>query len=227
MTINEMLGARFLISDKIDYQKFLELGGKIGLTWADGSEMDSSTGVAIGKERYPFVLETTKGGTVMFDRHLAGATNFKTACAPKTENSMTLLVNKKNPGITVTLSDGREFVYDVEDALKKPTSFNSWLKDITRPPIKVNDFVELVDVEELYSTYFSWFKENNIDLDIAARYAYTKGNPSISGYYRVLAIGKHIYEDGVTVYAITKEEDHVQGASPVYLVNNRGIRKAQ
>jgi hypothetical protein len=182
MTINEMLGARFLINDKNDYQKFLELGGKIGLTWADGSEMDSSTSVAIGGEHFPFVLEISKNGDVMFDHHLAEATNFKTACAPKTENSMALLANKKNPGITVTLPDGREFVYDVDDALKKPTSFNSWLKDITRPPIKVNDFVELVDVGELYSTYFTWFKENNIDIDIAARYAYSReSNPTTCG----------------------------------------------
>ena len=226
MTINEMLGARFFINDKNDYQKFLELGDKIGLTWADGSEMDSSTGVAIGGEHFPFVLEISKNGDVMFDHHLAGATNFKTACAPKTENSIALLTNKKNPGITVTLDDGREFVYDVEDALNKPTSFNNWLKDITRPPIKVNDFVELVDVGQLYSTYFAWFKENNVDIDIAARYAYVRESyPSTCGYYRVLAIGKHIEDDSITIYAIAEEEDYIQDVSPVYLVNNRGIKK--
>ena len=68
---------------------------------------------------------------------------------------------------------------------------------------------------------------NNVDVDIAARYAYTQDNPSTCGYYRVLAIGKHINDDSLTMYAITKEDYYVQDASPIYLVNNRGIRKVQ
>ena len=223
MTINEMLGARFLINDKVDYEKFLELGGKIGLTWADGSEMNSSTSVAIGGERYPFVLETTKSGEVMFDRHLAGATNFKTACAPKTEAPMPLFVNKKDPGITVTLPDGREFVYDIEDVLIDPGYFHDWLKDITKPPIKVGDTVRITDCGQLYTTYSSWFKENKVDIDIAARYAYAnETKPSISVDYEVVAIGKNIAIDA-TLYAIAQKSEFIYGDSPVYLINERGV----
>lgn len=225
MTIKEMLGARFLIGDKIDYQKFLELGNKIGLTWADGSKMDSSTGIAIGGERYPFVLETTKNGEVMFDRHLAGSTNFKAACAPKTEMPMTLLINKKNPGITVTLDDGREFVYDIEEALVDPDYFHDWLKDVTKPSIKVGDIVRIADCGQLYTTYLSWFKENKVDIDIAARYAYANEvNPPMNVDYEVLAVGQHV-NNGSTLYAIAQKSEVIYGGNPVYLIGGRGIRK--
>ena len=225
MTVKEMLGARFLIGDKIDYHKFLELGEKIGLTWADGSEMHSTTGVAIGEERYPFVLETTKNGDVLFDRHLAGATNFKTACAPKTEMPMTLLINKKNPGITVTLDDGREFVYDIKDALENNYAFHSWLKSVTKPPIKVGDIVRITDCGQLYTTYLSWFKENKVDIDIAARYAYANEvNPPMSVDYEVLAVGQHV-NNGATLYAIAQKSEVIYGGNPVYLIGGRGIRK--
>lgn len=224
MTIKEMLGTRFLIGDKIDYHNFLELGEKTGLTWADGSEMHSSTGVAIGGERYPFVLETTKNGTVMFDRHLAGATNFKTACAPKTEMPMTLLINKKNPGITVTLEDGREFVYDIEEALADPGDFRDWLEDVIRL-IKVGDIVRIADCGQLYTTYVSWFKENKVDIDIAARYAYAnETNPSMQVDYVVVAMGKH-KDTGVNIYAIEQKNEYFYGGNPVYLIGGRGIRK--
>ena len=225
MTIKEMLGTRFLIGDKIDYHKFLELGEKIGLTWVDGSEMHSSTGVAIGGEHYPFVLETTKSGEVMFDRHLAGAANFKTVCAPKTEMPMTLLVNKKNPGITVTLDDGREFVYDIKDALENNYAFHSWLKSVTKPPIKVGDIVRITDCGQLYTTYLSWFKENKVDIDIAARYAYANEvNPPMSVDYEVLAVGQHV-NNGTTLYAIAQKSEVVYGGNPVYLIGGRGVRE--
>ena len=225
MTIKEMLGTRFLISDRVAYQKFLELGDKIGLTWADGSKMDSSTGIAIGGERYPFVLETTKKGEVMFDRHLAEATNFKTACAPKPEMPMTLLINKKNPGITVTLDDGREFVYDIEEALVDPDYFHDWLKDVTKPSIKVGDIVRITDCGQLYTTYLSWFKENKVDIDIAARYAYANEvNPSMSVDYEVVAVGQHV-NNGTTLYAIAQKSEVIYGGNPVYLIGGRGVRK--
>lgn len=225
MNMKEMLGARFLINDKIDYEKFLELGDRIGLTWADGSEMNSSTGVAIGGERYPFVLETTKNGEVMFDRHLAGSTNFKAKYAPKTEMPMTLLINKKNPGITVTLDDGREFVYDIKEALADPGDFRDWLEDVIRPLIKVGDIIRIIDCGQLYTTYTSWFKDNKVDIDIAARYAYAnETNPSMNVDYVVVAVGKHA-DTNVNIYAIEQKNDYIYGGNPIYLINGRGIRR--
>lgn len=231
MVRSDLLGKRFLLNDVIVYDSFINAGKMYNLRWLDGHIMDSEVTDVFRKKTFPFVLEVDNNGYVSFDKHLAKSVPFKhfAPVDPKNiEMPLTLLVNQKNPGITVTLPDGREFVYDIDNALKKPTSFNNWLKDITRSPIKVNDFVELVDVGQLYSTYFAWFKENNVDVDIAARYAYAReSNPSTCGYYRVLAVGKHIDDDSMAIYAITKEEGYIQDASPVYLINNRGIRKVQ
>ena len=233
MVRKDLLGKRFLLNDVTDYDNFITTGEMYNLRWLDGHCLSGEIAGIFRKRPFPFVLEVDENGYVSYDNHLAKSVSLKhLVCSTpkeiKVEKPITLLVNQKNSGITVTLSDGREFVYDIDKALEKPTSFNSWLKDVTRPPIKVNDFVELIDVGQLYSTYFAWFKENNVDIDIAARYAYAReGNPSTCGYYRVLAIGKHINDDSMTMYAITKEEDYIQGASPVYLINNRGIRKVQ
>ena len=231
MVRDNLLGKRFLLNDVTDYDNFTTAGEMYNLRWLDGHIMDSEVTDIFRKKSFPFVLEVDNNGYVTFDKNLEKSVTFKhfAHVAPKNiEMPLTLLVNQKNPGITVTLSDGREFVYDIDNALKKPTSFNSWLKDITRPPIQVNDFVELVDVGQLYSTYFTWFKENNVDIDVAARYVYAReSNPSTCGDYRVLAVGKHIDDDSMAIYAITKEEGYIQGASPVYLVNDRGIRKVQ
>lgn len=229
MARKDLLGRRFLLNDVIVYDSFINAGERYNLHWLDGAPMNSETTDVFRKNVFPFVLEVDENGCVSFDKYLAKSIPFEhvTHFEPKeTEIPANLMVNQKNPGITVTLPDGREFVYDIDDALKKPTSFNSWLKDITRPPIQVNDFVEIVDVGQLYSTYFSWFKENNVDIDIAARYTYSReSNPSTCGYYRVLAIGKHNEDNNRIMYAITKEEDYVHGPSPVYLIDNRGIKK--
>ena len=145
----------------------------------------------------------------------------------KVEKPITLLVNQKNPGITVTLSDGREFVYDIDKALNDINDFNEWLSDITRPPIEVGDIVELIDAGQLYTTYHTWFKENNVDINIAARYDYAGDvNLSTRGFYRVLATGKHC-ESGEAMCAITQKAQTVFGGNLVYLVNEKGIKKVR
>lgn len=227
MVRKDLLGKRFLLNDVMDYDSFITLGEMYNLRWLDGHIMDSEVTDIFRKKPFPFVLEVDMKGYVSYDRNIGKSVTFKHLMCAEPEKPLALLVNQKNPGITVVLSDGREFVYDIDRALNDINDFNEWLSDITRPPIKVNDFVELVDVGQLHSTYFAWFKENNIDIDIAARYAYMKNTPSTCGYYRVLAIGKHTNDDSITMYAITKEDDYVQDASPIYLVNNRGIKKVQ
>ena len=65
---------------------------------------------------------------------------------------------------------------------------------------------DIIDIEEgdsdfLYSYYFKWFKKNKIDLDIAARYAYTEQELPV-GAYEIIAIGKNDFETKA-IYAIT------------------------
>lgn len=227
MVRKDLLGKRFLLNDVMDYDSFITLGEMYNLRWLDGHIMDSEVTDIFRKKPFPFVLEVDVNGYVSFDRNIGKSVTFKHLMRAEPEKPLTLLVNQKNPGITVTLPDGREFVYDLNKALSSPNPFQDWLKDISRPPIKVGDLVELVDAGQLYTTYPSWFKENNVDVDIAAKYAYaSERSPSTKAYYYVLAIGKHC-ADGVAMYAITQKNETIFGDSPVYLVDERGIKKVQ
>lgn len=235
MVRNDLLGKRFLLNDVVDYDNFITLGKMYNLRWLDGHIMDSEVTDIFRKKSFPFVLEVDMNGYVSYDSHLARSVSVKQLVhaapeevkAVKTERPIALLVNQKNPGITVTLSDGREFVYDIDKALNDINDFNEWLSDITRPPIEVGDIVELIDAGQLYTTYHTWFKENNVDIDIAARYDYAGDvNLSTRGFYRVLAIGKHSNTD-VMMYAITQKDEVLFGGNFVYLVDERGIKKVR
>lgn len=235
MVRKDLLGKRFLLNDVVDYDNFITLGEMYNLRWLDGHIMDSEVTDVFRKKPFPFVLEVDENGYVSYDSHLARSVSVKqlVRAAPeeikavKVEKPIALLVNQKNPGITVTLPDGREFVYDIDKALNDINDFNEWLSDITRPSIEVGDIVELIDAGQLYTTYHTWFKENNVDIDIAARYDYAGDvNLSTRGFYRVLATGKHC-EDGMAMYAITQKDEAIFGGNPIYLVNERGIKKVQ
>lgn len=228
----DLLGKRFLLNDVVDYDNFINVGEMYNLCWLDGHCLSGEIAGVFRKRPFPFVLEVDENGYVSYDNHLTKSIPLKNLdySAPKEvkiEKPITLLVNQRDPGITVTLSDGREFVYDIDKALNDINDFNEWLSDITRPPIEVGDIVELIDARRLYITYHTWFKENNIDIDIAARYDYAGGvNLSTKEFYRVLAIGKHSNTD-VIMYAITPKDEVLFGGNPVYLVEEKGIKKVR
>lgn len=227
MVRKALLGERFLLNDVMDYDSFITLGEMYSLRWLDGHIMDSEVTDIFRKKPFPFVLEVDENGYVSFDKNIGRSVTFQHLMRAEPEKSLASLVKQKNPGITVTLPDGREFVYDLNKALSSPNPFQDWLKDISRPPIKIGDLVELVDAGQLYTTYPSWFKENNVDIDIAAKYAYaSEHSPSTKIYYYILAIGKHCTDD-VAVYAIAQRNETSLGGNPVYLVNERGIKKVR
>ena len=229
MARKDLLGKRFLLNDVADYDNFITTGEMYNLRWLDGHIMDSEVTDIFRKNTFPFVLEVDENGYVSFDKHLAKSVSFKhfMHVDPKDiEMPLTLLVNQKNPGITVTLDDGREFVYDIEEALVDPDYFHDWLKDVTKPSIKVGDIVRIADCGQLYTTYLSWFKENKVDIDIAARYAYANEvNPPTNVDYEIVAVGKHL-NNGATLYAIAQKSEVIYGGNRVYLIGERGIRKA-
>ena len=230
MVRKDLLGKRFLLNDVVDYDNFISVGEMYNLRWLDGHCLSGGIAGIFRKKPFPFVLEVDENGYVSYDSHLAKSASFKQlACtAPKEvekEMPLTLLTGKKDPGITVVLPNGREFVYDIDKALNDINDFNEWLSDIIRPPIEVGDIVELIDAGQLYTTYHTWFKENNVDIDIAARYNYAgEVNLSTKGIYRVLAVGKHSDTD-VAMYAITPKDEVLFGGNPVYLVDEKGIKR--
>lgn len=225
MVRKDLLGKRFLLNDVVVYDNFITLGKMHNLHWLDGHIMDSEVTDIFRKKPFPFVLEVDMNGYVSFDKNLGKSVTFQHLMRAEPEKPLALLVNQKEPGITVVLSDGREFVYDIDKALNDINGFNEWLSDITRPPIEVGDIVELIDAGQLYTTYHTWFKENNVDINIAARYDYAgEVNLSTRGFYRVLAIGKHSNTD-VMMYAITQKDEVLFGGNLIYLVDEKGIKK--
>jgi hypothetical protein len=225
MKREEMLRQRFVICNTIEYNIFIEEATEANLVWMDGSKMDSYTTTFFREKSYPFVVEVDEFGQIAFDTHTNNSTELSSYINKNKKQEMNLLVNQKNPGITVTLNDGREFVYDIKDALENNYAFHSWLKSVTKPPIQVGDIVRITDCGQLYTTYLSWFKENKVDIDIAARYAYANEvNPPMSVDYEVLAVGQHV-NNGATLYAIAQKSEVIYGGNPVYLIGGRGIRE--
>lgn len=85
---------------------------------------------------------------------------------------------------------------------------------------KVGDIVKVVNSGKSYTTYESWFEENN-QLKIAARYVY--------GYLidegevvRILAIGKHGWDKNKTICAVESIDTASKG---VYLIEIEGLKK--
>lgn len=85
--------------------------------------------------------------------------------------------------------------------------------------IKVGDDVAIVNAGELYSTYYSFFEENDLSLNIAARYAF-RGEASTMFKHRVIYIGKH-NKDVEDVYVIENKLNKT-----IYLIGRKGIVKA-
>ena len=123
MARKDLLGKRFLLNDVIVYDNFITAGEKHNLRWLDGHTMDSEVTDIFRKNTFPFVLEVDEMGYVSFDRNLGKSVPFKNSMHTEPEKPLALLVNQKNPGITITLPDGREFVYDIDNALKKADQF--------------------------------------------------------------------------------------------------------
>lgn len=88
----------------------------------------------------------------------------------------------------------------------------------------VGDIVQVVDIGACYTTYCDFFRENDISIDIAARYRYDfplseiiRENPDV--LFKVMAVGTHGI-DGTKIYAITALGDWVEHC---YLIGERGI----
>lgn len=89
--------------------------------------------------------------------------------------------------------------------------------------IKVGDEVIVVNNLYSHSLYASWFSENNINMDITARFAYGK-KLNEGTHYFVKAIGPHRVSRYGTVYCI-QERLYDTGINSAYLIGREGIEK--
>lgn len=82
-----------------------------------------------------------------------------------------------------------------------------------------NDLVIVKRPSICYSGYFSFFKENNLPIDVAARFAYYE-QPKFQGVFRVLSKGKPRAGDD-TIYCIESADMH----RSVYLMGEQAMDK--
>lgn len=86
---------------------------------------------------------------------------------------------------------------------------------------KTGDIVKVIDVGEQYCRLIDFFTNNEIDRELAARFAFAQVLPrKPKGEYLVLSTGLH--PDGQIVYAIQpgRENDFTE---PVYLIGEDGL----
>lgn len=87
----------------------------------------------------------------------------------------------------------------------------------------VGDSVRIKNVGSKYSSYYSFFEENDAPYDIAARFShenYPKDNYFKDEEFVVVFVGSHISDD-CTIYAVCKKSDLENG--PVFLFGGRGL----
>lgn len=130
---------------------------------------------------------------------------------------------KETTSIYIKTSDGKEYSYDLSDYYKNPNLFYDFMKKIRTP--QIGDVVKITNVGQIYSTYPSWFKVNQVDVDIAARYAFGDKQEPEEGQYRVVAVGPHADPFEGTVYAIEKVQTKAYLVGKVYLINQVGIER--
>lgn len=105
--------------------------------------------------------------------------------------------------------------------------YSEWMVKKTDAPklddIKAGDRVTVTDSGYGFSTYPDWFSSNNIDKDVAMRYAYNS-YPKEGEHYWVKAVAPHMFSGLGDIYCIQSEK-HNDGINPTYLIGRDGIEK--
>lgn len=131
---------------------------------------------------------------------------------------------------TITEIDEDRYFLDFDDKSGDiEWYYTAWmLKKSDKPKpevteIKVGDKVTVVNYKKAYDTYAQWFIDNDIDKEIATRYAY-KSAPQDGVHYFVKAIAPHGHDPKTILYCIQGDE-YNDGLNPAYLISRDGIEK--
>ena len=214
------------LNDVEDYDNFIKQTSKEGCTWLAGQAMEDATmrsGVIhLG---FPFVAEVdNENKTVSLAP--AGkekqANDFKKYYKPivplkdeivaiPSSEEITVLSFKDSNGHTLNFTEEgvRDNLEDILKTIRKRfTSF------------RVGDRVKITNPGQSYQTYSDWFEENQIAVNVAARYAYGQNvKENTPGTIRF--IGKHRVEKNKVICLI--ESDQTWDGKPFYLVEASGL----
>lgn len=214
------------LNDVEDYDNFIKQANKEGCKWFAGQALEDATmrsGVIhLG---FPVIMEIDNDEKIVSIASISKekqANDFKKYYKPivplKDEivaipdsADITALSFKDNDGNTLNFTEEgvRDNLEDILKTIRKRfTSF------------RVGDRVKIANPGNSYRTYSDWFEENQIAVNVAARYAYGQGvKENTPGTIRF--IGKHRVEKDKVICLI--EGDQTWDGKPFYLVEASGL----
>lgn len=214
------------LNDVEDYDNFIKQANKEGCKWFAGQALEDATmrsGVIhLG---FPVIMEIDNDEKIISIASISKekqAGDFKEYYKPiaslKDEivsipdsTEITALSFKDSNGNTLNFTEEgvRDNLEDILKTIRKRfTSF------------RVGDRVKITNPGQSYRTYSDWFEENQIAVNVAARYAYGQGvKENTPGTIRF--IGKHRVEKDKVICLI--EGDQTWDGKPFYLVEASGL----
>ena len=214
------------LNDVEDYDNFIKQANKEGCKWFAGQTLEDATmrsGVIhLG---FPVIMEIDNDEKIVSIASISKekqANDFKGYYKPIVSSKNEIVAIPDSTEINVlsfkdsnghTLNFTEEGVRDnLEDILKtirkRFTSF------------RVGDRVRIINPGRSYLTYNDWFEENQIAVNVAARYAYGQSvKENTPGTIKF--IGKHRVEKNKVICLI--ESDQTWDGKPFYLVEASGL----
>ena len=212
------MSSKFIkLKNSCSFKDFCKDFGEQGYHWASGHELtDSKIVDKFNDFPFPLIFDVNEE-----EKEVQYESKMKYAVYAEEYSSTKQ--TKETTSIYIKTSDGKEYSYDLSDYYKNPNLFYDFMKKIRTP--QIGDVVKITNVGQIYSTYPSWFKVNQVDVDIAARYAFGDKQEPEEGQYRVVAMGPHAGPFEGTVYAIEKVQTKAYLVGKVYLINQVGIER--
>lgn len=91
--------------------------------------------------------------------------------------------------------------------------------------IQIGDIVTVTDSGYTYSTYYQFFTEHNLSVDIASRFNIGR-TPIVNDKYKVLYIGNHQLDNKCKIYVL-ENTGLMDVDNRIYLIGEGGIKKAE
>ena len=219
------------LNDIIDYDNFMSQATKEGYHWLGGQEPCNSTlRTCVLNKTFPIFIEADKAHILSFVEEKKNAYNYKTFFIEEHTSIAKTIVpveeEKEISNLNLTVlsyqdENGHTLSF-TEEGVR--ANLDGLLETIRKrfSSLVVGDRVVVVDEGLIYNLYKDWFRENNIPLDYAVRYAYGHQIKSgVKGTIRYMAPHSKNSKEMLCLV----ETDHNWSGRPVYLVGLNGLVK--
>ena len=198
-----------------DFDEFARQADKEGLTWGSGERLTKD-------KAFREYLATHGGFPKTFEISQNCVYISSLVSKPKIFSQKEVIESRtQKPGIYLLKENKVVEYYSYDTFLKNQKIFIEKVQK--ENGFKIGDEVKIIDHGQSYTSYNSWFKENNIDVDIAARYAFCSTDYFSYEKFVIVAKGKHINDENRVIYAITPAQN--SNLKPVFLFGEKGLEK--